>query len=64
MAVEIGAYVLEFDRDGRRLTDRGKYLVVWKRGADGWRAAADILNTDLAADAPGQASATILHAAE
>ena len=30
------------------LTDRGKYLVVWKRGADGnWRLHRDIFNSSL-----------------
>ncbi|WP_109122638.1 SgcJ/EcaC family oxidoreductase [Azospirillum sp. TSO22-1] len=64
MAVEIGTYLMQFDRDGHGVSDRGKYLVVWKRTAEGWRAAADILNSDLPVGTPGQASAAILDTAE
>ncbi len=49
MAYEIGTYALAFDRDTGRVEDRGKYVVVWKRVGDAWKAAADILNSDLPA---------------
>lgn len=49
LAFEIGTYALGFDRDGKRIEDRGKYVVVWKRLDGTWKAAADILNTDLPA---------------
>lgn len=50
MAMEIGAYTLGFDRAGAsRVEDRGKYVVVWKRLDGAWKAAADILNSDLPA---------------
>lgn len=36
------------DLKGRPFTDRGKYVVVWKKHADGnWKAVADIWNSDL-----------------
>ena len=36
------------DPKGNPVTDRGKYVVVWKKEADGkWRAVADIFNSDL-----------------
>jgi ketosteroid isomerase-like protein len=47
LAYEIGTYTLAFDRKGKRIEDRGKYVVVWKRIGSAWKAAADILNTDL-----------------
>ena len=35
-------------RDGKPLTDTGKYLTVWKKQADGsWKALEDIFNSDL-----------------
>lgn len=50
MALEIGTYALGFDRAGAaRVEDRGKYVVVWKRLDGAWKAAADILNSDLPA---------------
>ena len=50
MALEIGTYALGFDRAGAaRAEDRGKYVVVWKRLDGAWKAAADILNSDLPA---------------
>ncbi|MBW4093598.1 MAG: SgcJ/EcaC family oxidoreductase [Proteobacteria bacterium] len=48
LAFEIGTYTLGFDRPGAaRVEDRGKYVVVWKRRDGTWKAAADILNSDL-----------------
>lgn len=50
LAFEIGTYALGFDRAGAaRVEDRGKYVVVWKRLDGAWKAAADILNSDLPA---------------
>ena len=41
------------DPKGAPVTDRGKFVVVWKKQADGaWKVAADIWNSDLAL-APG-----------
>ena len=50
LAFEIGTYTLGFDRAAApRVEDRGKYVVVWKRIDGAWKAAADILNSDLPA---------------
>jgi uncharacterized protein (TIGR02246 family) len=41
------------DASGKRANDRGKYLEVWEKQADGkWKCGADIWNSDLAASAP------------
>jgi uncharacterized protein (TIGR02246 family) len=38
------------DPKGKPVSDRGKYLTVWKKQADGtWKVAADIFNSDLPA---------------
>ena len=48
LAYEIGAYTLKIQPEGgQATTDRGKYVVVWKRQADGsWKWAVDIWNTN------------------
>lgn len=41
------------DASGKPVNDRGKYLEVWKKQADGtWKAVADIFNSDLPLPAP------------
>jgi uncharacterized protein (TIGR02246 family) len=50
LAYEAGSYALSFDKDGARVNDRGKYVVVWKNDGGTWKAAADILNSDLPAN--------------
>jgi ketosteroid isomerase-like protein len=49
LAYEVGTYALGFDKGAERVEDRGKYVVVWKRLGGSWKAAADILNSDLPA---------------
>lgn len=47
IAIEIGRYVLGLHRDGDAAADRGKYLVLHRRQADGaWRRAVDVFNPD------------------
>jgi ketosteroid isomerase-like protein len=49
LAYVMGVYQLTTkDARGNFTTDRGKYVEVWKKQADGnWKTAADIFNTDL-----------------
>lgn len=54
-----GTYEInETDASGKPKTDKGKYLEVWKKQADGsWKCVADMFNTDLpATPAPAPAS--------
>ena len=48
IAYEIGTYQFTVnDKKGKPQTEKGKYVVVWKRQADGaWKAVADISNPD------------------
>lgn len=56
-AIEYGRYAAAGADGG--LLDRGKYVVVWRRGAQGWRRRADISTTNLpAAVAPAPAPAS------
>lgn len=50
-----GAYELsETDASGKPMVDKGKYLEIWKKQADGsWKCVADMFNTDLPSMAPG-----------
>jgi ketosteroid isomerase-like protein len=52
-----GTYEInETDASGKPRTDKGKYLAVWKKQADGtWKCVADMFNTDLPAAAPATA---------
>ena len=45
LAVEVGRYTRL--RDDGSTFDRGKYMVVWKRVADGWRIHRDMFSTSM-----------------
>jgi ketosteroid isomerase-like protein len=57
MAWVSGAYELTMnDVGGKPINDRGKYLEVWEKQADGnWKCAADMWNSDLAVSTPATA---------
>jgi uncharacterized protein (TIGR02246 family) len=50
-AIELGNYTLIVQPAGQpEMTDRGKYMVVWKRQADGsWKLYRDMFNTSMPA---------------
>lgn len=58
MAWVSGAYELTMnDVGGKPINDRGKYLEVWEKQADGsWKCAADMWNSDLATPATASAA--------
>jgi uncharacterized protein (TIGR02246 family) len=58
MAYASGTYELTMnDPSGKPVNDRGKYLVVWEKQADGkWKCGADTWNSDLPAPAPAGTS--------
>lgn len=46
IACEIGRYTLRIEPEGgKTLTDRGKYVVVWKKEDGGWKLHIDIWNS-------------------
>ena len=49
MALDRGTYSLKFEQGGTTRTDTGKYVVVWRKVAGEWKAAADIFNSNLPA---------------
>ena len=47
MAYDTGWIAMEMrGDDGALRSARGKYVVIWEQGADGWQVAVDILNMD------------------
>lgn len=49
LALDRGTYKLAVAPNGAAQTDTGKYVVVWRKVGDDWKAAADIFNSDLPA---------------
>ena len=49
MALDRGTYRLVVAPDGKEQVDTGKYVVVWRKVGNEWKAAADIINSDLPA---------------
>ena len=49
MALDRGIYHLTVAPDGTKHNDTGKYVVVWRKVGGEWKAAADIINSDLPA---------------
>ena len=49
MALDRGTYSLTVAPDGKKQVDTGKYVVVWRKVDGQWKAAADIINSDLPA---------------
>ena len=50
MAYDYGWYTFAFDTDNGRVTDKGKYIVVWKKVGGRWKITADIFNMNLPAN--------------
>ena len=46
MALDRGTYQLTIAPSGRAQNDTGKYVVVWRKIGNEWKAAADIFNSD------------------
>ena len=53
-AYDIGTYQLTMnDPQGKKMSDRGKYMAVWKKQADGkWKAVGDMFSSDLPLPTP------------
>lgn len=47
LAAETGAFAFTLDTPEGPKGDFGKYIVVWRKSEDGWKIAADIINSDI-----------------
>lgn len=57
LGYEVGTYDMTMEIGGMQVSDKGKYITVWKRHADGtWKLVAEIWNTDLPAPEPSAES--------
>jgi ketosteroid isomerase-like protein len=46
--IEIGSYALKFQpAEKKPFEDKGKYVVIWKQTADGWKLHRDIWNSNM-----------------
>ena len=52
MALDRGTYRVAYDGPNGRVTDTGKYLVVWRNVGGEWKVAADMFSSDLPAPGP------------
>jgi ketosteroid isomerase-like protein len=50
MAYEYGTYIFAWDTDSGRITDKGKYVTVWKKIGGAWQVMTDIFNSNLPAE--------------
>jgi uncharacterized protein (TIGR02246 family) len=52
MATDVGTYQFSFDGPQGRVSDRGKYSVVWRKINGEWKVVSDMINSDMPLPAP------------
>ncbi len=60
LATDAGTYTFSFTGDQGPITDRGKYLVQFRKVGTEWKIAHDIFNSDLQVQAPAPAPVTVV----
>ena len=60
LATDVGTYTFSFTGDQGPVTDRGKYMVQFRKVGTEWKIAHDIFNSDLPPQAPAPAPVTVL----
>jgi uncharacterized protein (TIGR02246 family) len=60
LATDMGTYTFTFTGDQGPVTDRGKYLVHFRKVGTEWKIAHDIFNSDLPVQAPAPATTTLV----
>jgi uncharacterized protein (TIGR02246 family) len=60
LATDVGTYLLTYTGDQGQVTDRGKYMVQFRKVGTDWKIAHDIFNSDLPLQAPAPAPVTVV----
>lgn len=60
LATDVGTYTFSFTGDQGPVTDRGKYMVQFRKAGTEWKIAHDIFNSDLPPQAPAPAPVTVV----
>lgn len=60
LATDVGNYTLSYTGDQGPVTDRGKYMVQFRKVGSEWKIAHDIFNSDLPPQAPAPAPTTVV----
>lgn len=60
LATDIGTYTVTFTGEQGQVTDRGKYMVQFRKIGTEWKIAHDIFNSDLPMQAPAPATTTVV----
>jgi len=60
LATDVGTYRFSFTGDQGPITDRGKYMVHFRKVGTEWKIANDIFNSDLPVQAPAPATTTVV----
>lgn len=60
LATDIGTYTVTFTGEQGQVTDRGKYMVQFRKIGTEWKIAHDIFNSDLPVQAPAPATTTVV----
>jgi uncharacterized protein (TIGR02246 family) len=60
LATDVGAYTLSFTGEQGQVTDRGKYLVQFRKVGTEWKIAHDIFNSDLPPQVPAPAPVAVV----
>ncbi len=60
LATDVGTYTFSFTGDQGPVTDRGKYMVQFRKVGTEWKIAHDIFNSDLPPQAPAAAPVTLV----
>ena len=60
LATDVGTYVFTFSGDQGTVTDRGKYMVKFRKAGTEWKIESDIFNSDIPLPAPAPATVVVL----
>jgi uncharacterized protein (TIGR02246 family) len=60
LATDVGTYVFTFSGDQGTMTDRGKYMVKFRKAGTEWKIESDIFNSDIPLPTPAPATVVVM----